>query len=138
MRSNNSSNFILVFNIQPLEELNELMTHLMEVTLVSLEGEKRLNCVLKNDQNLFNNTMNNNALCMKNEDDPDYVEGLNKEQNLVLTIIKKAISEYGAERDEIKTQVPPYMKNKVDEILEFLSAEGHIYTTSTDDLFKHI
>lgn len=137
MRSHNNKNFVLVVNIQPLQELNELVTHLMEVTLVSLEGEKQMNSVARNDQTFINNSMNYGNSINRN-DEQDSVPGLNKEQNIVYRLIKNSTAEYGAERSEIKMNVPPYVVNKVDDILQFLSGEGHIYTTSTDDHFKCI
>ena len=136
MRSQNNENYVLIVNIQPMEHLNELLTHLMEVTLVSLEGEKMMDKVAQDDLSLINKTVNvpasnGNAV-------PNNAHGLNREQAIVFSIIQENITEYGAERNEIKAQLPVHVATKVDEILEFLSSEGHIYTTKTDDHFKVI
>lgn len=104
-----------------MEHLNELLAHLAEVTLVTLQGESSHNAPA--DQPL------------KIENDNS---GLHSHQQLILDIIQNGDPEYGAERNNIKKQVPPNVAPKVDEILEFLSSEGHIYTTKTDDYFKAI
>ena len=62
--------------------------------------------------------------------------GMDRDQAIVFNFITRDESENGIERDEIKRKVPPALVNKVDEILEFLACEGHIYTTSSDNYFK--
>ncbi|KAL7294368.1 hypothetical protein TKK_0012375 [Trichogramma kaykai] len=138
LRNLKGQNCLYVLSIQPLENLNELLAHLMEVTLICLEGKHAAS---------NNNKSQNQVPCTTNEN-PDnsgsdrllvnnYL-GLGKEQALILTIIESSEHEYGAERNEIKSKVPLNMVSKVDGILNFLSSEGHIYTTKTDDFFKKI
>ena len=62
--------------------------------------------------------------------------GMDKDQAIVFKIITGDDSESGIEREQIKANVPPSLVSKVDEILEFLAGEGHIYTTRTDNHFK--
>lgn len=122
--------YVLIVNVQPLEHMNELLSHLMEVTLTSLQGEKMVNQVASSDQSFANNSVQNSTGMNSS--------GMTKQQQMVLEIIQNSDPDYGAERDVIKSRVPQNMLSKVDEIIEFLSAEGHIYTTKTDDFFKAI
>ncbi|XP_058807707.1 replication protein A 32 kDa subunit-like [Phymastichus coffea] len=113
--------YVLVIHIQPMQHLNELLVHLAEVTLITLQGESSQNTPVQNSVAIDNGN-----------------SGLNPHQQMVLDIIQNGDPEYGAERNAIKKQVPPIVAPKVDEILDFLSSEGHIYTTKTDDFFKAI
>ncbi|XP_058807528.1 replication protein A 32 kDa subunit-like [Phymastichus coffea] len=139
MRKQNYENFILVAKIQPMDHLNELCAHLMEVTFICLEAE---NLSIQASQNhSANNTSiknNNPSIFAPPSNDDNDCSNLTYEQNLVMDIITRGHPEDGAERSAIKCQVPLYLAPKVDAILEFLSSEGHVYTTKTDDYFKKL
>ncbi|XP_060814573.1 replication protein A 32 kDa subunit-like isoform X2 [Bombus pascuorum] len=112
---------ILILRIWPLTTLNELTNHLLEVTYVTLKIQK---------------TSNNED---KSSDVPilDDNLGLTKEQTIVYKVIQaENHSENGIERKTLKNRVPKNMLPAVDEIIDFLTSEGHIYTTFTDDHFK--
>lgn len=134
MRKQGDETFVLVLDIKPLEHMNELLAHQMEVTLVTLEGEKMTSRVAQVDQAFVNDSRN--ASGSHPLDGFDDKEGLTREQLIVLSIIRDSDPENGAERHVIKSKVSPDVRPKVDGILEFLSGEGHIYTTLTDDHFK--
>lgn len=125
--------YVMIINIQPLEELNELLTHHLEVTLVALQGEKQSNNPMMNGGSAGGSAANNQSM-----NGTMNASGLTAQQQTVLEIIQNSDPEYGAERDNIKSRVPSHLTSKVDDIIEFLQAEGHIYTTKTDDHFKAI
>ncbi|XP_014204390.1 replication protein A 32 kDa subunit-A-like [Copidosoma floridanum] len=138
VRHQHNETHVLVMNIQPIEHLNELLAHLMEVTMISLAGEKMLDQV----QNVaVGNTFASHSENLANASNEaiNIHAGLSTEQILIFDIVKKnSDQEYGADRKEIKSKAPHYLLDKVDQILEFLSSEGHVYTTQTDDYFKAI
>lgn len=128
MRNINNDHFVNVTQIQPIEHLNELLAHLMEVTLLCLQGDA-----------MTAHNLNESIVQAKTEKQDDVFSNLSKEQAIVYNIIQCAKDEeYGAERSEIKSHVPAYIADKVDNILDFLSSEGHVFTTKTDDHFKVI
>ncbi|XP_076629660.1 replication protein A 32 kDa subunit [Colletes latitarsis] len=128
LREQNEKRHMLILKLRPLVNLNELTTHLLEVTFLMLKAEAMLKNELENNQK---NDTNEGP----SEDTPYY--GMTKEQTLVYKIIHaQNATESGIERCDIKTQVPRKMLTEVDGILDFLVSEGHIYTTSTDDHFK--
>jgi len=45
-------------------------------------------------------------------------------------------SECGIEKRDILVKVPKHIIPRINEILDFLLCEGHIYTTSSEDFFK--
>lgn len=63
--------------------------------------------------------------------------GLSAAQQLVYSVIQAARSDDGASRETIvagvRGRVP---RNEVEQVLEFLSNEGHVYNTTDDDHFK--
>ncbi|NP_001164370.1 replication protein A2 [Nasonia vitripennis] len=134
IRDQGEDHYVLIVNIQPMDHLMELLSHHMEVTLMSLQGDSMVNKVANNDHSMGNQSVQNGSVNNSNAN-----SGLNRQQQMVLDIIENSDPEFGAERDQIKSAVAPNVPPQmVDEILEFLFAEGHIYTTKTDDYFKAI
>merc|ERR1711972_162760 len=61
----------------------------------------------------------------------------NKNQDLVYGLIRQSMDEAGIDRDTIFNQAKKSMtKNEMDNALDFLSSEGHIYSTIDEDHFK--
>lgn len=103
--------------------LNELTNHLLEVTYAILKSQKMLN-----KQNKKSNI--DNAFML----DDNFI-GLTEKQSIIFNIIQaENDSENGIERNAIKARVPKNID--VDNIIDFLTNEGHIYTTLTDNHFK--
>lgn len=131
LRVQNDSRHIFTVSIQPLEHLNELLSHLLEVTYVTLQAERIKDGVLKTDTSFAGS-----AMAVDNSDGPS---GLNADQKAVMKIIMNhTVDDNGVERGFIKSKVPPSVVSSVDKILDILSSEGHIYTTKTDDYFRAI
>ncbi|KZC14914.1 PREDICTED: replication protein A 32 kDa subunit [Dufourea novaeangliae] len=131
LREQNDERHILILRMWPLQDLNELTNHILEVTFATLKAE----AMAKKNKELINHQNGSTVDKGANEDVPHY--GMTGDQSLVYKIINAKIdTESGIERAEIKGQVPPRILSEVDNILDFLVSEGHIYTTSTDDHFK--
>ncbi|KAK9297200.1 hypothetical protein QLX08_008947 [Tetragonisca angustula] len=121
IREQNETKHILILKICPVTTLNELTNHLLEVTFVTLRIQKT-----SNDQ-------------YKDSDVPmlDDNLGLTKDQITVFRIIQAENDTVnGIERKTLKNRVPKNILPIVDDIIDFLTSEGHIYTTFTDDHFK--
>lgn len=126
VRNHNDKRHILILSIVPMEDLNELTNHLLEVTYVILQAKKMTKIEAK-PQNIssIGNTEDSNY----NSFTPDQLE--------IYNIIRdENDSDCGIERATIKARVSARIKPSIDKILEFLVTEGHIYTTLTDDHFK--
>ncbi|XP_015182236.1 PREDICTED: replication protein A 32 kDa subunit [Polistes dominula] len=127
LREQNGTKQIFVLRISPLEELNELTNHLLEVTYVTLKAEQ-----------LFKGKDSNNAPF--NDDDDSKIandcSGMSPEQAAIFNIIQADTSDSGIERSVVRARTPSHILRDVDNIIHFLISEGHIYTTCTDDHFK--
>lgn len=121
IRDQNNQRHVLILRIHPLEDLNELTCHFVEVMYFILKASKPAE-----------ETIMPNMLISDN-----IVGGMSSEQTTVLQIVRSANdAECGIEKRNILSQVPKHIVSRLDEILDFLLCEGHIYTTSSEDFFK--
>ena len=131
LREQNDKRHILILRMWPLQDLNELTSHILEVTYAMLKAE----AMVKKSNELGNDRSGAAENGKPSDDSPYY--GMTADQTLVYKIIHaRNDTESGIDRSDIKAQVPKKILREIDEILDFLVSEGHIYTTSTDDHFK--
>lgn len=131
LREQNDKRHVLILRMWPLQSLNELTNHLLEVTYVVLKSKAMAK--QSNEVGDGNSTMELTEEQLENC--PDY--GMTADQSLVYKIIHaQNDTDSGIERSEIKAKVPRKIFSRTDSILDFLVSEGHIYTTCTDDHFK--
>ncbi|XP_066597374.1 replication protein A 32 kDa subunit [Prorops nasuta] len=126
IRSSDKKKNILLLRIRPIMDLNELTTHMLEILVNNVQAEN----AWKHDE-----TSVTSANQIEMVSSSHY--GMTKEQAQVYDIIKtKNETECGMEISELKSQLPGYVLTKLDNILEFLTGEGHVYTTTTENYFK--
>lgn len=124
VRSQNNQRHVLILRMYPIEDLNELTCHFMEVMYFILSASKSEK--EPNVSNTSNIIMSDSTM-----------SGMSPEQATILEIVRSANeSECGIEKRDILAQIPKHIVPRVDEILDFLLCEGHIYTTSSEDFFK--
>lgn len=139
LREQHQKKHILIMKIYPVTDLNEITMHLLEAIVVGLKGERMAGAgstdvsgARDSGQSMMGlqNTMMDSSITSAS------LGGMTNEQKQVFTIIKSDNeTPSGIERDMIKSRLPN-LASRVDDILEFLAGEGHIYTTLTDDHFK--
>lgn len=120
LRNQNNQQHVLILRMHPLEDLNELTCHFMEVMYFILKAKKPVEDSSL-PQTTFDSTMS----------------GMSPDQVAVLEIVRSSNeAECGIEKRDILTRLPKHVIPRIDEILDFLLCEGHIYTTSSEDFFK--
>lgn len=135
LREQNDKRHILILGIYPLLSLNALVAHFLEVIYVSLRSTEDIFMSHTQTSKDVNGTMNKGNVPMEIENVNQY--GMDNDQVAVYETIRKYNeTESGIERDDLIAQLPKHAKSRINEILEFLISEGHIYTTCTDDHFK--
>lgn len=65
-----------------------------------------------------------------------YANGMDADQNAVMNAIKSCQSEHGVKVETVVEQLPGRSEQQVRQVIDFLSAEGHIYSTIDDDHYR--
>jgi len=156
LRSMKGSKYLIIFKAFPVTDLNEITMHLLEVIQ---NGQKLLKLRTAEEakaagggattggmSNTFSNSMiatnlggptGNGTGGGSTNGGGGGLPGFTSNQNLVHGIISSARGEEGIHREDvikqIKGRIP--MKELLD-ILEFLSNEGHVFSTVDDDHYS--
>ncbi|XP_070556465.1 replication protein A 32 kDa subunit-like [Ptychodera flava] len=128
---------ISAFKVQPLTDLNELTMHMMEV----LHSHMYVDKAQKTAAMGMNGASHTNMQQMNTGDQGGYsgaqpALGLSNVQRQVQQIIQACSDETGVSVDNISRQLRNLSKDAIRNAIEFLSNEGHIYSTIDDDHFK--
>lgn len=116
------------FKIVPIEELNQVTHHMLECMSASIHyaqggqgGDMTMDQQMGNENPLKNSGGNG---------------GLNDCHNAVSEFLKQSTNQSGMHFQEICDYLKSFPESKVKQALEFLSTEGHIYTTIDDEHYK--
>lgn len=128
----NGSVFFVAFHIQPLENLNELTIHLLEIILHSKDL-----AMLKNDHinkgQSDGGSVNGNKLVSNNV---PKISGFNDLQSMIMNVIKMNTSDIGIDIEEIYASIRTAKRETIKETVDFLLNEGHIYEALDETHFK--
>ncbi|XP_077991494.1 replication protein A 32 kDa subunit-like [Glandiceps talaboti] len=128
---------ISAFKVRALTDLNELTMHLLEVVHSHMYIQKA--------QNATSTSMNGMGNGMPAQMNPanqggysgaQPTMGLSNVQRQVQQIIQSCNDEAGVSIDVISQQLRGLSKDAIRNSIEFLSNEGHIYSTIDDDHYK--
>ncbi|CAL4069026.1 unnamed protein product [Meganyctiphanes norvegica] len=150
VRSHQGKRNLMIFKIAPVTDLNLITTHILQVmhSQLKLENISRM----QKEGGMGGGPMNtgggmsHSLVGAGNFDGGSSsaggggfsgVTGLTGQQNMVYQVINTSKDEQGASRDSIYGALMGKVgRTQVDEQLEFLSSEGHIYSTVDDDHFR--
>ncbi|XP_065506749.1 replication protein A 32 kDa subunit isoform X2 [Caloenas nicobarica] len=122
------------FQIMPLENMNEFTTHILEVVNAHMILRKSHMPASRVPQSFSSAGMGDmggygggSGLA---------VNGLTAHQSQVLNLIKNCPVPEGMSLQELKLQLQNMSMSTIKQAVEFLSSEGHIYSTVDDDHYK--
>jgi len=119
---------VVAHHVSKMQSLNELIAHCIECVHASMSIRK---------QGESNGTSNNHGGGLNTHQTATTTSnGFTPVQNAVLTLLKTVTSFAGYSVTEICKQLKQFSENQVKQALEFLSGEGHIYSTTDDDHFR--
>jgi len=124
---------VVAHHVSKMQSLNELIAHAIECVHASLLIRKQ------GETGGMNMTSNNNTLGSSGYQTPQTSttsNGFTPVQNAVLNLLKTVTTMAGYSVTEICKQLRQFSENQVKQALEFLSGEGHIYSTTDDDHFR--
>ncbi|XP_012578242.1 PREDICTED: replication protein A 32 kDa subunit [Condylura cristata] len=120
---------LIAFKVMPLEDMNEFTTHMLEVVNAHMMLNKANTQPPASRPDLgMSGAGNFNSFTPAN--------GLTVAQNQVLDLIKACPRPEGLNLEELKSQLQHMTSSSIKQAVDFLSNEGHIYSTVDDDHFK--
>lgn len=139
VRSQQGTKHIMVFRISPLESNEELESHELECVYAKLKLRQ-----LKDKENLAiggnasvgltNSMIGSTGMGASKMNTSSFG---NSKHDSVFRILSGCTREEGLSRDEMMQTLRGNMSRKdLDDALEYLSGEGHIYSTTDEDHFK--
>lgn len=141
LRSFQNHRSLVAFSVRPLEDMNEITSHMLEVVQAHMSLSKP-------------QTMANVGGMMGTHNAPTsrpemgrmgggYAgandmtnNGLSPNQNQVLSLIRGCTDSHGISIQDLKQRLSGISLSVIKQAVEFLSNEGHIFSTIDDDHFK--
>ncbi|XP_044290908.1 replication protein A 32 kDa subunit [Varanus komodoensis] len=135
LRSFQNKKSLVAFKIAPLEDMNEFTTHLLEVVNAHMILKRgNLPTSTKTPQSF--SLLGMNSMPSGGGTDALPVSGLSPLQTQVLNLIKSCPTTEGICLQDLKSQLHSINLQTLKKAVEFLSSEGHIYSTIDDEHFK--
>ncbi|XP_014438038.1 replication protein A 32 kDa subunit isoform X2 [Tupaia chinensis] len=134
LRSFQNKKSLVAFKIMPLEDMNEFTTHILEVvnahmTLSSPSKQPAAGRAAASQPGMGEaGAFGGDSFLPAN--------GLTVAQNQVLSLIKACPRPEGLNFQDLKSQLRHMSVASIKQAVDFLSNEGHIYSTVDDDHFK--
>jgi len=140
LRTQGDKKHVMAFKITPVKSTAEMDYHLLQVVYSKLKMRQLQSSidgqVGGSTASGLSNSMMGGGLGVQAASSAGQSFG-HKHYDLVYGLIKGSMEEQGVDRDHINNQVKSKMsKQEMDSALDFLSSEGHIYSTIDEDHFK--
>ncbi|XP_030320237.1 replication protein A 32 kDa subunit [Calypte anna] len=134
LRSFQNKKSLVAFRIMPLENMNEFTTHILEIVNAHMILRKNLMSASRVPQSFSSAGIGDMGGYGGGGSLP--VNGLTAHQSQVLNLIKNCPVPEGMSLQELKLQLHNMSMPTIKQAVEFLSSEGHIYSTVDDDHYK--
>ncbi|KAK7080244.1 hypothetical protein SK128_019891 [Halocaridina rubra] len=148
LRTQGNKRYILSHRIRPVEDLNLITTHILEVMYAVAkiqQIEKMQSSGVMETSTSAGGGMANSLVGASGFDGNTSMgsggfsgmQGLNPTQHMVFQVIRNCAGETGVNKDVICQQLEGKInKMQIGSVLDYLSSEGHIYSTIDEDHFK--
>lgn len=141
IRTQGEKKHIMAFKISPVPTQEEYDAHMLEIVYSHLklrQLQQKINGQIGASDGSLSNSMMGGGLGVQGVAVSSSAQSFgNKNYDLVYGMIKQSNDETGLDRDSIFNQLRMKMsKVEMDNSLDFLSSEGHIYSTIDEDHFK--
>ncbi|KAM3657925.1 replication protein A 32 kDa subunit isoform X2 [Ammospiza nelsoni] len=134
LRSFQNKKSLVAFKIMPLENMNEFTTHILEIVNAHMILRKNLMSASRVPQSFSSAGISDMGGYGGGGSLP--VNGLTAHQSQVLNLIKSCHVPEGMSLQDLKLQLHGLSMSTIKQAVEFLSSEGHIYSTVDDDHYK--
>ncbi|KFO37674.1 Replication protein A 32 kDa subunit [Fukomys damarensis] len=134
LRSFQNKKSLVAFRIMPLEDMNEFTAHILEVVNAHMMLSRPSTQPSAGRASISNPGMGEPGNFIENSFMP--ANGLTVTQNQVLNLIKACPRPEGLNFQDLRNQLQHMPIASIKQAVDFLSNEGHIYSTVDDDHFK--
>ncbi|XP_057689498.1 replication protein A 32 kDa subunit [Corythoichthys intestinalis] len=135
LRSFQNHRSVVAFSVRPVEDMNEITSHMLEVVQAHM--------ALSKDQNSGNYMSSVSRPVTSSSMDTSYMgahdtvnNGLSANQNQVLSFIKSCQDPLGVTLQDLRTRLSHISLPALKQVLEFLGNEGHVFSTIDEDHYK--
>ncbi|XP_061770986.1 replication protein A 32 kDa subunit isoform X2 [Nerophis ophidion] len=140
MRSFQNNRSVVAFSVRPLEDMNEITSHMLEVVQAHMALSKTQSSDPSKQSGLGSvrpagNLAANIDLGYAGARDTAN-NGLSANQNQVLSLIRGCPDPRGISIQDLKMRLGNLSLVVIKQVVEFLSNEGHIFSTIDEDHFK--
>ena len=134
VRTQQDKRYLMCFKVLPILDEVELDAHKLEIEHNKLLIRKMID---KENAAIGANYGLSNSMVSSGTTAPSGASFGNSKQDSVYKMVQGCDREEGISRDELNQNLSGKMSRKeVDDALEYLSNEGHIYSTTDEDHFK--
>merc|ERR1719357_313677 len=139
LRSFQNMKSVVAFSVRPLEDMNEITSHMLEVVQAHMALGKLQTSggggMMNSSSMTMSRPVNSNAGSYSGASDMTN-NGLNPNQNQVLSLIMGCQDAEGISLQELKQRLGSMSMPIIRQAVEFLSNEGHIFSTIDEDHYK--
>ncbi|TRY93673.1 hypothetical protein DNTS_001122 [Danionella cerebrum] len=139
LRSFQNNRSLVAFSLRVLEDMNEITSHMLEVVNAHMHLSKA-----QSTTGTFSGGMNEMPVSHAGMGTSGgysgasmmLANGLSANQNQVLGLIKSCREAHGISMQELKQKLGSMSQNVIRQTVDFLSNEGHIFSTIDEDHFR--
>ncbi|CAL8085383.1 unnamed protein product [Calicophoron daubneyi] len=131
VRNFQGTKHIIAFRVSPVTDMNELTTHMMEIIYVRM-----LHAKAKLDESKGSKGAGSVSNPAGTYGSGVVTNGLTVVQNQILSIVRAFVGERGIPVSQISEKLRGIPERQIRDDLDFLSGEGHVYSTVDDDHFR--
>uniref|UniRef100_A0A671R0P9 Replication protein A C-terminal domain-containing protein n=1 Tax=Sinocyclocheilus anshuiensis TaxID=1608454 RepID=A0A671R0P9_9TELE len=138
LRSFQNNRSLVAFSVRVLEDMNEVTSHMLEVVNAHMQQSKPQSMMgggagtsmMPTAHASMSSTGSYSGASMM------LVNGLSANQNQVLSLIKSCHEPQGISMQDLKQKLSSMSVTVIRQIVDFLSNEGHIFSTIDEDHFR--
>uniref|UniRef100_A0A672QPL1 Replication protein A C-terminal domain-containing protein n=1 Tax=Sinocyclocheilus grahami TaxID=75366 RepID=A0A672QPL1_SINGR len=139
LRSFQNNRSLVAFSVRVLEDMNEVTSHMLEVVNAHMQQSKPQSMMMGGGAGT--NMMPTAHASMSSTGSYSgasmmLVNGLSANQNQVLSLIKSCHEPQGISMQDLKQKLSSMSVTVIRQIVDFLSNEGHIFSTIDEDHFR--
>uniref|UniRef100_A0A1A7YD76 Replication factor A protein 2 n=1 Tax=Iconisemion striatum TaxID=60296 RepID=A0A1A7YD76_9TELE len=140
LRSFQNHRSVVAFRIRPLEDMNEITSHMLEVVQAHMALNKSQSTPAAAGGMSSNSPVSHQPLAITagshSAGNPMVINGLSANQNQVLSLIRGCPDPQGISVQDLKHRLGSISLPVIKQAVEFLSNEGHIFSTIDEDHYK--